>query len=67
MRPEVALKFDDIMAISAKNRSTDIETLKNRLRDILDYYAETEDTQNDNAELYSKMRGAVAERGPKLV
>lgn len=67
MRPEVPIKFDEIMRISAKNAPEDVERVKERLRHLLDCYAEQEQEDNDSADMYNKMSGLVAERGPKLI
>lgn len=68
MRPEQPIKFDEVMAISAKNKGEDIEILKERLRLLLDCYAEQAKESNDeNADLYSKLTASVAERGPKVI
>lgn len=67
MRPELPIKFDEIMRISAKNAPEDVERVKERLRHLLDCYAEQELENDDNAEMYNKMSDLVAERGPKLI
>lgn len=69
LRPEIPLKFSEIMAISAKHRTSDIEILKNKLRHLLDVYSETSDTDDSDvdAKLYKSARQAVEERGPKLI
>lgn len=67
LRPNIPIKFDEIMAISAKNRGTDIENLKLRLRHLLDFYAEVSESEDVSTTIYDKMSRSVAEKGPKVI
>lgn len=69
MRPQVPIKFDDILAMSAKNEPESVEIVKKRIRDLLDCYAELNEKPENavNASMYTKMTDLVAERGPKVI
>lgn len=66
IRPEIPIKFDEIMGISAKTEPKDIEKVKERLRNLLDYYAQQE-SAIDNSNMYTKISDSLTERGPKLI
>ncbi|KAK3108042.1 hypothetical protein FSP39_000006 [Pinctada imbricata] len=58
--PQKLMKFDDIIAVSAKNK-INIDKLKDRLRDLLDVYASTDNTNTgtdvaltDSSDIYSR-------------
>lgn len=56
------------MAISAKSDADAIEIVKQRIRRLLDCYAELEEkTKDDTANTYNRMVSLVAERGPKVI
>lgn len=67
IRPEMPIKFDEILRISAKTEPGDVEIVKERLRRLLDCYAEQEQENVDNSDIYNKMSDLVRERGPKLI
>ncbi|KAI7815086.1 GTP-binding protein, partial [Rhyzopertha dominica] len=67
IRPTLPLKFDEVMAISAKHRGNDIELLKEKLRKLLDSYAELNgEDKVDMDNLYNNLRESVREKGPNL-
>ncbi|KAF5297708.1 hypothetical protein FQA39_LY12039 [Lamprigera yunnana] len=68
MKPEKPLIFDDILAISAKESLNDIDLVKNKIRQLLDNYAEVKKEQErDEFEHLSAVKQTLIERGPKLV
>lgn len=67
MRPQIPIKFDEIMGISAKTEPHDVEKVKDCLRHLLDYYAEKEQESTENPNMYNQMSNLVAEKGPKLI
>ncbi|XP_050302015.1 GTP-binding protein 10 homolog [Anthonomus grandis grandis] len=64
-RPTRILNFADIIPISAKERESDIEKVKNRLRTLLDVLSDLE--RNEPDDLYGELKGQMTERGPRLV
>ncbi|XP_018574706.1 GTP-binding protein 10 homolog isoform X2 [Anoplophora glabripennis] len=69
MRPNKILKFCDIIPMSAKESTGDVDLVKDRLRKLLDVLAdlEAEEEDKEKADLYGKMRKSMVERGPSLV
>ncbi|XP_050533736.1 GTP-binding protein 10 homolog [Daktulosphaira vitifoliae] len=65
VRPKKAIKFDEILPISAKNEPGDIEYVKTIIRDILDIKEEINNV-TDNKSL-NKLKDSLRERGPVLV
>lgn len=55
------------MAISAKERTDDIDQVKAALRHILDVAAELEQKENDSAEMLHQLKESMREKGPRLV
>lgn len=66
MRPEQTLKFSEIVAISAKEKSEDVELVKQRLRRMLDVLAQLENNEDDS-NTYQDLKRSSSERGPSLV
>lgn len=66
IRPQIPIKFDEIMRISAKNKPEDVEEVKKCLRHLLDFYAEKQEDV-DNSDLYNEFSKQVAEKGPILI
>lgn len=69
VRPEKALEFDEILAISAKESGEDIQLVKDKIRDILDVQAEIarEQELEQNAEMMRNLKETLKEKGPQLV
>ncbi|KAF2885189.1 hypothetical protein ILUMI_20986 [Ignelater luminosus] len=69
VRPEKALEFDEILAISAKEGGEDIQLVKDKIRDILDVHAEIarEKELEQNADMMHNLRESLKEKGPRLV
>ncbi|XP_017777744.1 PREDICTED: GTP-binding protein 10 homolog [Nicrophorus vespilloides] len=68
-RPEQALKFEKVLAISAKENVEDIGMVKTKLRKTLDVFAEIQEEgkQEDNSDMFKKMKDDLKERAPLLV
>ncbi|XP_044266666.1 GTP-binding protein 10 homolog [Tribolium madens] len=67
MRPENFLKFSEVMAISAKEKSDDVEAVKQRLRRMLDVLAQLEQDDSKIYDVYKDVRNNLTEKGPRLV
>ncbi|XP_019873109.1 GTP-binding protein 10 homolog [Aethina tumida] len=65
MKPKIPIKFCDIMPISAKESSSDILKVKQRLRNLLDVMADLENENEDNT--YPDIKNALKEKTPVLV
>ncbi|CAH0556661.1 unnamed protein product [Brassicogethes aeneus] len=67
MRPENPIKFCDIMCISAKESSSDVAMVKEKLRHLLDVFAELEESENDSKNMYDDLKKNMQVKGPVLV
>ncbi|EFA04101.2 GTP-binding protein 10 homolog [Tribolium castaneum] len=67
MRPENFLKFSDVVAISAKEKSDDVELVKQRLRRMLDVLAQLENDDSKTYDVYKDIKDNLSEKGPSLV
>ncbi|KAJ3655354.1 hypothetical protein Zmor_014488 [Zophobas morio] len=68
-RPQIPLKFSEIIAISAKESTDDVKLVKQRLRRVLDVMTQTENSQQDSDiyDMYNNLKTNVNENGPRLV
>lgn len=64
IKPKRLLKFCDIIPISAKEHTQDIELVKWKLRNLLDALYELEEDENQDSD---SLRESARERGPKLL
>ena len=65
LRPKHIIKFDDIIPISAKNK-TSTETLKDRLRELLDLYADMEYERETGQQITRKTERVREELGERM-
>ncbi|RZC36578.1 MMR HSR1 and/or GTP1 OBG domain containing protein, partial [Asbolus verrucosus] len=68
MKPAKVLKFSDIMPISAKESSEDVEKVKQRLRRLLDVMAQLQNSEDGSvtSDVYD-VKETLTEKGSKLV
>ncbi|KAK4879554.1 hypothetical protein RN001_007700 [Aquatica leii] len=67
MKPEKPLIFDDVLAISAKEGINDINLVKEKIRHLLDVYAEAKKEKETEKSEFLSIRESLNEKGPKLV
>nr|CAD7261253.1 unnamed protein product [Timema shepardi] len=68
LRPKHPLQFDSVMAISALSDPESVSRVKQRLRELLDFYAEqSRALAEQESMLLEQVRASVMEAGPRLV
>nr|CAD7578803.1 unnamed protein product [Timema californicum] len=68
LRPKQPLQFDSVMAISALSDPESVSRVKQRLRELLDFYAEqSRALAEQESRLMEQVRASVVEAGPRLV
>ncbi|CAG2069519.1 unnamed protein product, partial [Timema podura] len=68
LRPKHPLQFDSVMAISALSDPEGVSRVKQRLRELLDFYAEQSRVlAEQESRLLEQLTANVMEAGPRLV
>ncbi|PSN39091.1 GTP-binding protein 10 [Blattella germanica] len=66
IRPERVLEFSEVMAISANNNPTDVERLKYRIRELLDFHSSLKEDDKE-IEVISHLRKRMSPTGPQML
>ncbi|KAJ9573958.1 hypothetical protein L9F63_008648, partial [Diploptera punctata] len=66
MRPERAIEFTDIMALSIETNRADVKKLKYRLREVLDFHSALYEDDKET-ELISDLRTRMSPSGPQMI
>ncbi|XP_026464764.1 GTP-binding protein 10 homolog [Ctenocephalides felis] len=64
--PNQVIQFDHILPISAKTNSSDINRVKETIREVLDLHDQSQTEEVDEIETVRKLKQSLIERGPSL-
>lgn len=64
--PNQVIQFDHILPISAKTNASDINRVKETIREVLDLHDQSQTEEVDEIETVRKLKQSLIERGPSL-
>ena len=66
IRPERVIEFTEVMAVSAGKNPADVDRLKNRIREVLDFHSAVEE-EDKEIEVISQLRKRMFPSGPQML